>query len=50
MSNIEITDKEYIKIKTLCEFLFFDQYKETAGFLRFEKCFSLYLTIVKIFQ
>ena len=56
MSNIEITDKEYIKIKTLCEFLFFDQYKETAGFLRFEKCFqplfnnSKNISMMKIFK
>ena len=40
MDSLGITDKDYIKIKTLCEFLFFDQYKETASFLRFEKCFQ----------
>ena len=27
-------------IKTVCEFLFFDQYEEAATFSRFEKCFQ----------
>ena len=27
-------------IETICEFLFFDQYEETATFSRFEKCFQ----------
>ena len=36
----EISDIENNKIKTICEFLFFDQYQETASFNRFEKCFQ----------
>ena len=36
----EVYDEELIKIKTLCEFLFFDQYQDSATFLRFEKCFQ----------
>ena len=33
-------DEEQIKIKTICDFLFFDQYQDNATFLRFEKCFQ----------
>ena len=45
----EIDDNEINKIKTLCEFLFFDQYNDTASFLRFEKCFQpLFNNIEKI--
>ena len=40
MPLIEIEENEINKIKTLCEFLFFDQYNDTASFLRFEKCFQ----------
>ena len=40
MAQINITESEYNKIKTICEFLFFDQYQETASFTRFEKCFQ----------
>ena len=29
-----------ILIKTICDFLFFDQYQDTATFSRFEKCFQ----------
>ena len=29
-----------MKIKTICEFLFFDHFQETASFLRFEQCFQ----------
>ena len=40
MDDEEVYDEELIKIKTLCEFLFFDQYQDSATFLRFEKCFQ----------
>ena len=40
MDEEEVYDEELIKIKTLCEFLFFDQYQDSATFLRFEKCFQ----------
>ena len=33
-------NKEQIIIKTICDFLFLDQYEETASFLRFEQCFQ----------
>ena len=45
----ENSDIENNKLKTLCEFLFFDQYQETASFTRFEKCFQpLFNNIEKI--
>jgi hypothetical protein len=37
-----------MKIKTLCDFLFFDQFQETATFLRFEQCFQPLFNNVKI--
>ena len=37
-----------MKIKTLCEFLFFDHFQETASFLRFEQCFQPLFNNVKI--
>ena len=40
MALLNIDENEYNKIKTICEFLFFDQYQETASFTRFEKCFQ----------
>ena len=40
MEQLNITENEYNKIKTICEFLFFDQYQEAASFTRFEKCFQ----------
>lgn len=33
-------NEEQQKIKTICDFLFFDQYQDNASFLRFEKCFQ----------
>ena len=42
-------ENEYNKIKTLCEFIFVDQYQEKATFPRFEKCFQpLFNNIEKI--
>ena len=35
-----INHKNDIKIKTICEFLFFDKYKDTATFQRFKQCFQ----------
>ena len=31
---------EDIQLKTICEYLFFDQFKDYASFPRFEKCFQ----------
>ena len=36
----ELTSKEKLKLKTLCEFLFYDNYQYWATFSRFEKCFQ----------
>ena len=36
----ELTTKEAINLKTLCEFLFYDNYQYWATFSRFEKCFQ----------
>ena len=38
VNNLKNDDK--LKIITLCEFLFLDQYRDYARFLRFEKCFQ----------
>ena len=38
MSNLN--EVEIIQIKTICEYLFFDQFNEYASFPRFEKCFQ----------
>ena len=35
-----LTTKEAINLKTLCEFLFYDNYQYWATFSRFEKCFQ----------
>ena len=48
-------DKNIIKIKTICEFLFFDQYKDTSTFQNFEKCLqpllnNIDISIEKVFK
>ena len=40
MQRAETTSEDQIKIKTLCEYLFFDQFQDTATFPRFEQCFQ----------
>ena len=50
-----ITPEEEFKIKTLCEFLFFDQFTEYANYTRFEQCIQplindLNLSTDKIFK
>ena len=35
-----IEEKELTNIKTVCEYLFFDQFKDTASFQGFERAFS----------
>ena len=53
----ELLEVEKEKLKTLCEFLFFDLYQDWATYERFEKCFqplfnnieiNLYNTFVSI--
>ena len=55
MQGTEINIEDQIKIKTLCEYLFFDQYQDTATFPRFEQCFQplfnkISLSIEKVFK
>ena len=39
--KIDVTNEELIKIKILCDFVFADQYKDSASFPRFEECFGI---------
>ena len=39
-NNFDLSEIEEIQLKTVCEYLFFDQFKEYASFPRFEKCFQ----------
>ena len=39
-NNLGLTQLEEAQIKTLCEYLFFDQFHDYASFPRFEKCFQ----------
>ena len=40
MQRTDTKSEDQIKIKTLCEYLFFDQFQDTATFPRFEQCFQ----------
>ena len=40
MSDFESENETQIKTKTICEFLFFDQFQDNASFSRFEQCFQ----------
>ena len=53
--NFLLTPEEEFKIKTTCEFLFFDKFKDFATYNRFEQCFQplindLNLSTDKIFK
>ena len=55
LENYLISQEEEFKIKTICEFLFFDQFKDYATYNRFEQCFQplindLNLSTDKIFK
>ena len=39
-NNLGLSQLEIIKIKTICEYLFFDQFHEHASYIRFEQCFQ----------
>ena len=41
MPQIDIPENILDKLRILCDFLFFDQYKDMATFPRFEECFSV---------
>ena len=40
MQRSNTRSEDQLKIKTLCEYLFFDQFQDTATFPRFEQCFQ----------
>ena len=40
MSTLGLSELETTKLKTICEYLFFDQFHEYASFPRFEQCFQ----------
>jgi hypothetical protein len=40
MQRADTRSEDQLKIKTLCEYLFFDQFQDTATFPRFEQCFQ----------
>lgn len=40
MQKNELNEEDQTKIKTICEYIFFDQYQDTATFPRFEQCFQ----------
>ena len=55
LENFLLTPEEEFKIKTTCEFLFFDKFKYYATYNRFEQCFQplindLNLSTDKIFK
>ena len=48
MSKLGLTPEEETKLKTICEYLFFDQYKEHVTYNRFEQCFQPLFNNIKI--
>ena len=40
MNESSLTEKELRNIKTICEYLFFDQFKDSASYQGFERAFS----------
>ena len=47
-NNLGLNEVEEIQLKTICEYLFFDQFKDYASFPRFEKCFQPLLNSTNI--
>ena len=39
-NNLGLSELEDSQLKTICEYLFFDQFKDYATFPRFEQCFQ----------
>ena len=55
MQRTETTSEEQIKIKTILEYILFDQYQDTATFTRFEQCFqplfnNITISMEKVFK
>ena len=40
MAQLGLTQEEEENLKIICEFLFFDQYTDSATYQRFEQCFQ----------
>jgi hypothetical protein len=45
---LTLSPEEEFKIKTICEFLFFDQYTDYVTYTRFEQCFQPLLNDINI--
>ena len=41
-TNIDLSEEELSKIKTISEYLFTDQYQDSAAYPRFEECFGAF--------
>ena len=55
MSKIGLSPEEEQNIKTICEYIFFDQYKDYVSYNRFEQCFqplfnNIKISIYKVFK
>ena len=48
MAQIGLSPDEELQIKTICEYLFFDQYKDYVTYNRFEQCFQPLFNNVEI--
>ena len=42
LNNIDLSEEELTKIKTISEYLFMDQYQDTCAYPRFEECFGAF--------
>ena len=55
MNNLELSQEEEIQIKTICEYLFFDEFMDYVTYNRFEQCFqplfnNVQISIDKVFK
>ena len=46
--KVEFIEEDFNKIKVLCDFLFFDQYKSSASYPRFQHAFAALIGNSKI--
>jgi hypothetical protein len=55
MNNLELSQEEEIQIKTICEYLFFDEFMDYVTYNRFEQCFqplfnNIQISLYKVFK
>ena len=55
MSKLGLSPEEEIQIKTICEYLFFDEFKDYVSYNRFEQCFqplfnNIQISMDKVFK